>query len=91
MPVLNPNSDGPTVVQTVEAIRADIGTLHGVISTAEAITTALKEDLVKSKETIEKYAAENEKVKMQLKDAVVNHDRDVGTLKSEMGIVQARL
>ena len=56
LPGLNPNSDGPSVVQAVEALKVDIGKLHGVISTAEAITTALKEDLIKSKETIEKYA-----------------------------------
>ena len=54
LPGLVPHSDGPTIVQVVESLRADIGTLHGVITTAEAVTTALNEDLSKSKETMEK-------------------------------------
>ena len=81
------SSDASTVVQVIEAIRTDMGTIHNIIITAENVTTALSEDLAKSKDTVDKYALENEKVKSQLRDTVINHEREVANLKTDMKLV----
>lgn len=91
LPALGPGSDGTAICSVVEALRADANIFHNLIVIAESVTTNLTNDLAASKETIDRYTVENEKVKAQLRDTIVNHDREVNTLRSEMNRVQARL
>ena len=73
--------DPSLVVKVIEALRLDIGNLHNF---TKGITDGYEGDIDKVKQQVQNEAENIERI-------LVDHDREVNTLKNEMSLVQSRL